>query len=1287
MALARTDNGVGVSGTAGQATLLPLRFYDSGNRQAFTSTVVSETYAYAVDNGAQIVSTSYNVDIFVGDPVYTAGLQYVYDQGALHFNSAGNGNTANPPREVFEQSLFVANTDAADSKSFSSNYGEGIDIAAPGSNIFSTHPGATYSLKSGTSIAAPNAAGVAALIWSHNPTWTREMVAAQLLGTADNIDSSNPDFVGLLGTGRVNAFNALTSTVGLPPVLSINNLPMDGESTDSAFVDEFSISFDRIMEAATVDDLSAYELRSAGADRLFDTLDDGLLSLAIRNNYEVGTNATIFDILSGPLGFGDYRLTVSGSILTDPFGNAIDGDADGSAGGDFTHFFSVNESPTVPIGFAGGLNYAADFVGVMNSQDQVDLYTIPVDAGLSLSVVLESSDFQPHIVVHDPTGAVISDVIGDGWLVSDSIATTIEGEYTVTITSEDGNAGNYTGQVILNAGFEFEHLDATLSNDDKANAQSINEHRVALGTTDADRLAVLGDLNEDEDWYSFTLDDGQIASIILDSPGDLTFELIGEDDSVLTTGSAHEEFASVHRGLVDTTTDGIPSEYFVRIHSSTGATDSYELVVLRDAEFDRNFPSDDWLMLNGALGHITSVVDENAEPDSAPTGAVLDNLFEGITLSNNYGGSVFASEADFDVTTGTHFFAPSASGSEGWQAGLDELRIDFDELTDFVSIDVSAKVNATRGFLRGYDSDGVFVSQVLGDFLFPGQTQTLTIERPTADIEYVLAGGLGFVPVPLDNLVYRASGGEDVYKLSANAGDEINVAGFLPGGGQYEFANHLGDNTDNDLRFDLVAPDGTTLASSDHLGFTYTALKTGVYDLVVSTIGREGEYYVEVDGTTGSSVPTVVNSVTPVDGSLVIGFPTSVILEFSSSLDETTLELSDVEIGGLPAIGFTALTDQQFEFATDPAANSGFGTYEISIAENVVVDLLGNPNESFTSTFDVEEVNPFGRTGIPGSLASSSLSNVGSISEANERDSYSFFIESDETLAAIVTPVDPLATLTVNILDGTIYTANAPGEAVYLPPTAIEISAPMTVEISGDIITEYELELYRNVGLHQESEAVNSLTSTFIPLGSGRYAAIGELTGTSDPAEADIDEFELDLTGKVGTTFDIVLLSNTTSGGEVSLELIAPDGSVAATGSATASNFEKDILDFEIVQDGVYLVRVTSLESGDYQVLVAEDLVFDTEIGRFPRSLDQVSGAFGYLSDVSDSYEVELGAGDTLHVYTSTPHSLANHAPRNMLDPKLRLTSPDTETTSDSSSRDGVNAELFGCFRRRFLFD
>src|SRR5204863_6447895 len=88
IAAARINNATGVAGVAGGAKIMPLRIY--GADGGFTSTIMLNTYKYAVDNGAKNVSTSLNTDGLLGDFTYTTGLQYLYDHGGLHFNSAGN---------------------------------------------------------------------------------------------------------------------------------------------------------------------------------------------------------------------------------------------------------------------------------------------------------------------------------------------------------------------------------------------------------------------------------------------------------------------------------------------------------------------------------------------------------------------------------------------------------------------------------------------------------------------------------------------------------------------------------------------------------------------------------------------------------------------------------------------------------------------------------------------------------------------------------------------------------------------------------------------------------------------------------------------------------------------------------------------------------------------------------------------------------------------------------------------------------------------------------------------
>ena len=90
-AAARTNNGIGVAGNAGGSTIMPLRIGTSP-----TSFIYAGAFRYAADNGAHIVNTSFNIDGRVGDPTFTAALQYLYDHDVLHFNSAGNNSQMNP---------------------------------------------------------------------------------------------------------------------------------------------------------------------------------------------------------------------------------------------------------------------------------------------------------------------------------------------------------------------------------------------------------------------------------------------------------------------------------------------------------------------------------------------------------------------------------------------------------------------------------------------------------------------------------------------------------------------------------------------------------------------------------------------------------------------------------------------------------------------------------------------------------------------------------------------------------------------------------------------------------------------------------------------------------------------------------------------------------------------------------------------------------------------------------------------------------------------------------------
>lgn len=318
---AEMNNGKGGAGVAGKATILSIKFY--AHSCNWTSELIYKSYQYSVDNGAKIISTSYNVDRFVGDKTFIAALDYVYDHNVLHFNSAGNNKQKNPARQVFEELILVASTNSRDVKSGFSNYGERIQISAPGENILSTVPYNQYDVKSGTSMATPNAAGSAALIWAAHPSWNRDQVAAQLIGTADNIDEKNPNYKGMLGTGRINNYRALTQMIAPVKVMDVT-VATESNST------KIAIRFDKLLSPDVVNAKKHWQVISLE--------DSSIISATMKHRWFIGSK--VLELVLPKLNPGKYQLTVK-DTLQDPFGQPLDGKGSGTPGGDYVKIFDI----------------------------------------------------------------------------------------------------------------------------------------------------------------------------------------------------------------------------------------------------------------------------------------------------------------------------------------------------------------------------------------------------------------------------------------------------------------------------------------------------------------------------------------------------------------------------------------------------------------------------------------------------------------------------------------------------------------------------------------------------------------------------------------------------------------------------------------------------------------------------------------------------------------------------------------------------------------------------------
>lgn len=246
--IAADDNGKGVVGVAPDTRISSVKVVDDDGFIYPEYAICG--FVWAAEHGADVTNNSYYIDPWMywcgSDPdqaavkeSVTRAVAYATGRGVLSVAAAGNDytdlanntvDTSSPddstpePRPLDASCLdlptelpgvvTVASTTSTGTKSTFSNYGLGvIDVAAPGSSIWSTTIGSTYGVKSGTSMASPHVAGVAALLKSSHPRATPAqlltLLRAQAQDTACGTDqpgSGAQPTQHCTGTAAYNAF-------------------------------------------------------------------------------------------------------------------------------------------------------------------------------------------------------------------------------------------------------------------------------------------------------------------------------------------------------------------------------------------------------------------------------------------------------------------------------------------------------------------------------------------------------------------------------------------------------------------------------------------------------------------------------------------------------------------------------------------------------------------------------------------------------------------------------------------------------------------------------------------------------------------------------------------------------------------------------------------------------------------------------------------------------------------------------------------------------------------------
>lgn len=164
IAAAATNNGVGIAGVGYQTRIMPVKVLDAGGGGSTSD--VAAGINFAINNGAKVISMSLGGSS--GSSTMQSAVNLAWNNDVVLVGAAGNGGSAAKTfPSAYDNVIAVGATDPNDQRADFSNYGFWVDVAAPGSSITSTSREGGYKLMSGTSMAAPHVAGLAALLWAH----------------------------------------------------------------------------------------------------------------------------------------------------------------------------------------------------------------------------------------------------------------------------------------------------------------------------------------------------------------------------------------------------------------------------------------------------------------------------------------------------------------------------------------------------------------------------------------------------------------------------------------------------------------------------------------------------------------------------------------------------------------------------------------------------------------------------------------------------------------------------------------------------------------------------------------------------------------------------------------------------------------------------------------------------------------------------------------------------------------------------------------------------------------
>ncbi|MGW4895755.1 type VII secretion-associated serine protease mycosin [Kitasatospora sp. NPDC004240] len=217
----------GFVGLAPKSKILAIRQNDAEGNGDVAS--LAEAINLAIQSGAKVINISQDVrgadgPRFGGAEALKAAVDLAEAKNVLIVASTGNeGKEGNTYPAAFETVLAVGASDRNNERATFSQYGEFVDVAAPGVDMLTTVPRRGQCVDQGTSFAAPYVSGLAAVLFSLHPNWTPRQVRARIEQTAQRNRRDKDPFI---GWGVVDPLKAVTNAPAAPPLDAVPDAPV-----------------------------------------------------------------------------------------------------------------------------------------------------------------------------------------------------------------------------------------------------------------------------------------------------------------------------------------------------------------------------------------------------------------------------------------------------------------------------------------------------------------------------------------------------------------------------------------------------------------------------------------------------------------------------------------------------------------------------------------------------------------------------------------------------------------------------------------------------------------------------------------------------------------------------------------------------------------------------------------------------------------------------------------------------------------------------------------------------